>query len=104
MLMKTHNSHNNTTSYTYTTPIHIRTCKHTYTQAQTVSFHMILASMEGSTETYALLLYANIGWDESIITKDVTVGFNTGESTLLKIIALESCILLFRVAMCFNGE
>jgi hypothetical protein len=35
-------------------------------KTQTVSFHMILASMEGSTETYALLLYADIGWDESI--------------------------------------
>ena len=47
--------------------------------------------MEGSTETYALLLYADIGWDESIITKDVTVGFNTGESTLIKMYSLESC-------------
>ena len=53
---------------------------------------MILASMEGSTETYALLLYADIGWDESIITKDVTVGFNAGESLLLKIYALQNCI------------
>ena len=49
--------------------------------------------MEGSTETYALLLYADIGWDESIITKDVTIGFNTGESLLLKINVRESCII-----------
>ena len=96
MLMKTHNSHihfhtHTQHSHTYTTPTHICTCKHTYTQMQTVSFHIILASMEGSTETYALLLYADIGWDESIITKDVTVGFNAGELLLLKINALESC-------------
>ena len=91
MLMKTHNSHihfhiHAQHPHTYTHVTH-------YTQTQTVSFHIILASMEGSTETYALLLYADIGWDESIITKDVTVGFNAGELLLLKIDALESCIV-----------
>ena len=49
-----------------------------HAQALTATFQIILVSVGNSHETYTLLHYHHVEWNEDIPPK-VTIGFNAGE-------------------------
>ena len=55
---------------------------HIIQQRASNTFQIVLVSMEGSKQTYALLLYDSIGWYTSN-GNEVVVGFNKGKKKLL---------------------